>query len=153
VSLPPFQAFFDEHRHYVFRFLRATLGPDDADDAFQETFISALRAYPRLRADSNLRAWVLTIAHNKAIDEHRARSRRPVAATADDVAGPEKAPPEPALWAAVRRLPPRQRTAVVHRYVGDLPYREMAEVMGCSEEAARQNVHEGLKSLRKGCPR
>ncbi len=57
-------------------FSSASVGPPDADDAFQETFLSALRAYPRLRPDSNLRAWVLTIAHRKALDIHRARARR-----------------------------------------------------------------------------
>ena len=75
---PPFQAFLDEHREHVYRFLVACVGRQDADDCFQETFISAMRAYPRLRNGSNLRSWVLTIAHRKAMDNHRARSRRPV---------------------------------------------------------------------------
>ncbi|MBA3747778.1 MAG: RNA polymerase sigma factor, partial [Solirubrobacterales bacterium] len=77
-DLPPFQRFLDAHRDDVLRFLVAAVGRHDADDAFQETFLSALRAYDRLRPDSNLRAWVLTIAHRKALDAHRARRRRPV---------------------------------------------------------------------------
>ena len=76
--LPPFQRFLDAHRDDVLRFLVAAVGRHDADDAFQETFLSALRAYPRLAPDSNLRGWVLTIAHRKAIDVHRARGRNPV---------------------------------------------------------------------------
>jgi RNA polymerase sigma factor (sigma-70 family) len=151
VSLPPFQAFLDAHRDDVYRFLVAAAGPDQADDCFQETFVAALRAYPRLRAESNLRAWVLTIAHRKALDAHRARGRRavPVAAV------PERAASNPApagdaeLWDAVGELPPKQRAAVVHRFVNDLPYRQIGEVMGSSDEAARRNVHEGLKRLRE----
>jgi RNA polymerase sigma factor (sigma-70 family) len=151
VSLPPFQAFLDAHRDDVYRFLVAAAGPDQADDCFQETFVAALRAYPRLRPESNLRAWVLTIAHRKALDAHRARGRRavPVAAV------PERAASNPApagdaeLWDAVGELPPKQRAAVVHRFVNDLPYRQIGEVMGSSDEAARRNVHEGLKRLRE----
>src|SRR6478672_9632183 len=75
-DLPPFQRFLEEHRDAVWRFLAASVGPHEADDCFQETFIAALRAYPRLRADSNLRGWVRTIAHRKALDSHRARTRR-----------------------------------------------------------------------------
>ena len=152
VSLPPFQAFLDAHRDDVYGFLVAAAGPDQADDCFQETFVSALRAYPRLRRGSNLRAWILTIAHRKALDAHRSRARRPLPVA--DV--PERAAasnPSPAgdaeLWEAVRELPPKQRAAVVHRYVNDLPYRQIGEVMGCSDEAARRSVHEGLKRLRE----
>ena len=75
-TLPPFQRFLDTHRELVWRFLVSSLGRADAEDCFQETFIAALRAYPRVRRDSNLRAWVLTIAHHKALDAHRARARR-----------------------------------------------------------------------------
>src|SRR3954468_1599675 len=85
MSLPPFQLALDEHRDSLARFLAATVGPQDADDCLQETLIAALRAYPRLRAGSNVRAWLFTIARNKALDEHRARVRRPV-----PVAGAER---------------------------------------------------------------
>jgi RNA polymerase sigma factor (sigma-70 family) len=149
VSVPPFQAFLDEHRDDVYRFLVATVGRQDADDCLQETFLSALRAYPRLRRNSNLRAWVLTIAHRKALDSHRADRRRPV---------PVEHMPEPAtdaprerngdLWSEVRKLPAKQRAAIALRFVGDLPHDEIGRVLGCSEEAARRNVHEGLKKLR-----
>ena len=146
---PPFQAFLDEHREHVYRFLVACVGRQDADDCFQETFISAMRAYPRLRNGSNLRSWVLTIAHRKAMDNHRARSRRPV--PMDDL--PEQASIDGAahdeeLWAEVRKLPAKQRAAVVLRFASDLPHDQIGRIIGCSDEAARRNVHEGLNKLR-----
>jgi RNA polymerase sigma factor (sigma-70 family) len=151
--LPPFQRFLDGHRDLVWRFLRSAVGPIEAEDCFQETFIAALRAYPRLRADSNLRAWVLTIAHRKALDAHRGRSRRAVPiADPDLVDGRMRDAPaarDEALWEAVQELPARQRSAVVLRYVGDLPHREIAAAIGCSEEAARRSLHDGLTTLRK----
>ncbi len=152
-GLPPFQRFLDAHRESVWRFLVSSVGPVEAEDCFQETFIAALRAYPRLRADSNLRAWVLTIAHRKSLDAHRARGRR--ALPVEDVAavdGREAASPQArdeALWSAVEGLPPRQRSAVVLRYVADLPHRDIAAAIGCSEEAARRSLHEGLTKLRE----
>jgi RNA polymerase sigma factor (sigma-70 family) len=153
---PPFQRFLDAHRDAVWRFLVGAVGPVEAEDCFQETFIAALRAYPRLRAGSNLRAWVLTIAHNKALDAHRGRARRPLPVaepephgSAED--GSAQAYDE-ALWEAVRGLPERQRSAVVLRYVGDLPHRDIAAAIGCSEEAARRSLHEGLVKLREAVP-
>ncbi len=151
VRLPPFQALLDEHRDDVYRFLVASLGREEADDCFQETFISALRAYPRLRDASNLRSWLFTIAHRKAIDAHRARARRavPVEEVPEQaVSGGLGRDGEPELWGAVRGLPDKQRAAVLHRYVNDLAYADIGQVMGCSEDAARRSVHEGLKKLR-----
>ena len=149
---PPFQVFLDENRDAVWRFLVSSVGPVDADDCFQETFISALRAYPRLRAGSNTRAWVLTIAHRKAVDCHRGRARRalPVAEleALETSSGEGSGPVDTELWGAVRELPPRQRSAVVLRFLGDLPHREIAAAIGCSEEAARRSLHEGLQRLR-----
>jgi RNA polymerase sigma factor (sigma-70 family) len=137
----------------VWRFLVSSVGPTEAEDCFQETFIAALRAYPRLRANSNLRAWVLTIAHRKSLDAHRARARRAVpiedVAAVDGRGTHSPNPPEETLWEAVGELPARQRSAVVLRYVADLPHREIAAAIGCSEEAARRSLHEGLLKLRK----
>ncbi len=149
--LPPFQRFVDDHRADVLRFLVASVGRHDADDAFQETFISALRAYPRLRPESNLRAWVLTIAHRKALDVYRARRRRPVPVPElDDHAAPAAdAAAEGDGWERVRALPPRQRAVLTLRYVGDLTHGEIATALRCSEEAARRAAADGLKSLRK----
>lgn len=149
---PPFQALLDAHRGDVYRFLVASVGPSDADDAFQETWVAALRAYPKLRHADNLRAWVLRIAQRKAIDSHRARARR--ALPSDSLPEEEAAPAQPKdgrpeLWAAVRRLPEKQRTAVFCRSVLGMPYAELAELLESSEDAARRNVHEGLKTLRE----
>jgi RNA polymerase sigma factor (sigma-70 family) len=151
VSPPPFQRLLDEHADDVLRFLVASLGRHDADDAFQETFLSALRAWPRLRSAANLRAWVLTIAHRKAIDVHRARARRPVpVASVEEHAGAAEAPAEEdGGWELVRGLPPRQRAVLTLRYAVDLPHRDIASVLGVSEEASRRAAADGLKALRK----
>ena len=148
--LPPFQSLLDAHAVDLHRFLVASAGPHDGDDLFQETVISALRSYPALRDAVNLRGWLFTIAHRKVIDRGRRRVR---------LALPTAEPPTPVhvdrdglvdaeLWAAVRRLPPKQRSAVVQRYLLDRPYAEIAEVIGASEAAARQNVRAGLQRLR-----
>jgi RNA polymerase sigma factor (sigma-70 family) len=150
-ALPPFQTVLDDHSAAVMGILRGAVGRDGAEDCFQETFLAALRAYPQLEDGRNLRGWLLTIAHRKAIDHHRASGRAPV---------PVAEPPEPAvadgmpepdeeLWAAVAALPPKQRAAVALRYGSDLPHSEIAQALGCSPEAARRSLHEGLKRLRK----
>jgi len=150
VSLPPFQLLLDAHGRDVHRFLIATVGHSDADDCYQETWLAALRAYPRLRHAENLRSWIFTVAHRKAIDHVRARKRRPIPRPE----APERPSVQPAndgrpeLWAHVRELPPKQRTAVALRFIVDAGYAEIAEMMETSEEAARRNVHEGLKRLR-----
>lgn len=154
VRLPPFQALVDAHAVELHRFLAGFLGPDDAEDCLQETLISALRAYPRLDHADNLRAWLYTIARRKATDVARSRARRPSGPMDGLAPGGEPSVhpaelPDDALWASVRQLPEKQRAAVVHRFVLDLDYRAVAERMGTSEEAARQNVSAGLRRLRK----
>lgn len=152
MPLPAFQRVLDDHRDELHRFLVASAGRGDADDCFQEMVLSALRAYPRLGPDANVRAWLFTIAHRKAIDAHRGRARRAVPA-ADPAAGQAAAPdPEPAdgsLWALVRALPPKQRGAVALRFVADFDHAQVGAALGCSEAAARRNLHEGLAKLRK----
>jgi RNA polymerase sigma factor (sigma-70 family) len=152
VHLPPFQSLIDDHATDLHRFLVASVGPTDAEDCLQETFISALRAYPRLRHADHLRAWLYTIAQRKATDLIRRRARHRTGNLDDaDPAQLASAPPgEPddGLWRSVRMLPPKQRAAVVHRFVFDLAYAQIAERMGVSEEAARQNVSAGLRRLR-----
>lgn len=148
MDLPPFQRLLDAHGADLHRFCVAQAGPDHGPDCFQETVIAALRAYPGLRDGSRLRGWLFTIAHRKVIDHHRATARRPVPV--------EHLPPVPTgsieadgdLWAAVARLPEKQRGAIALRYLGDLPYAEIAVALECSEAAARQNVRAGLSSLR-----
>jgi RNA polymerase sigma factor (sigma-70 family) len=156
MSIPPFQSFLEQHRTLVYRFLLATVGPGEADDCFQETFLAALGAYPSLHDGENLSGWILTIATRKAIDAGRKRARGPL-----PVADPSEVLNPPAraeadafdgthpLWEAVRALPARQRAAVVHRHVLDRSYSDIARAMECSEEAARANVYQGLKKLRE----
>jgi RNA polymerase sigma factor (sigma-70 family) len=159
VHLPPFEKLIEAHATDLHRFLVASVGSGEAEDCLQETFMSALRAYPRLRHAENLRAWLFTIAHRKATDTARRRHRHPArpldgAEPADEAAtaaGSVPAPglPDDGLWLSVRSLPPKQRAAVVHRFVFDLPYTEIAARMGTSEDAARQSVHAGLARLRR----
>jgi DNA-directed RNA polymerase specialized sigma24 family protein len=164
VELPPFQVLLDDHAADVHRFLVASVGATDADDCYQETWIAALRAYPRLVSAENLRGWLFTIAHRKALDHLRARRRQPIPVGddlpepghpgRDGAAGPAGDPalgtgPDPELWQAVAALPPKQRTAVALRFIVDADYRQVAAMMGTSEDAARRNVHEALKRLRR----
>ncbi|HEU4598271.1 MAG TPA: sigma-70 family RNA polymerase sigma factor [Solirubrobacterales bacterium] len=149
--LPPFQTVLDEHSAAVMAILRGAVGRDGADDCFQETFLAALRAYPRLEDARNLRGWLLTIAHRKAIDHHRAKGRRPipVAEVAETAVEDPHLEPDDGLWAAVGALPPKQRAAVALRFGSDLPHDEIAAALGCSPAAARRSLHEGIKRLRK----
>lgn len=147
--MPPFQTLLDEHAADVMGVLHGAVGRSDADDCFQETFIAALRAYPKLNDAGNLRGWLLTIAHRKAIDHHRANGRRPLPVaepTETAVLDPE---PDDGIWEKVDALPPKQRAAVALRYGSDLPHAEIAAALGCSPEAARRSLHEGIKRLRK----
>jgi RNA polymerase sigma factor (sigma-70 family) len=153
---PPFQRFLDQHREPVLAFLRTMVGPLEADDCFQETFIAAFRGYERMDG-RHPRAWVMTIARTKAIDHHRSRARRPE--PRDDLADVEDTGAGPGagvigdldgeIWSAVRALSESQREAVALRYAADLSYREIALALNCSEEAARRRVADGLASLRK----
>jgi RNA polymerase sigma factor (sigma-70 family) len=149
VNPEPFQRFLDEHRDDVWRLLVASVGRDAADDCFQETFLAALRAWPETRPQ-NPRAWILTIAHRKAIDHVRARGRRavPFGDLPDVPAAPAPEPGDEEVWGRVRALPPKQRAAVLLRFAGDLSHREVASALGTSEDAARRSAHEGLKKLR-----
>lgn len=145
----PFETLLDQHGPTVMRFLIARLGPIDAEDAFQETMLSALRAYPDLRDEGAARAWLLRIAERAAHDARRAHRRRPI--PVEEV--PERAASTPedrsGVWGDVRRLPDKQRAALVLRFALDLPFREVADAMRASPEAARRNVHEGLQTLRE----
>ncbi len=148
---PPFEQVVEEHGPTVFRVCRAVLGAVDADDAWSEAFLAALKAYPDLPADANVQAWLVTIAHRKAIDVTRARTRAPipVAEVPDVPAAPQDAGRwDDPLWAAVRALPQRQRAAVAHHYVAGLPYREVAAITGGSTDAARRAAADGVKALR-----
>ena len=143
------------HGPTVLRVCRAVLGPTAADDAWSETFLAALRAYPKLRPGSNLEAWLVTIAHRKAIDHLRAESRRAV--PVGDLPEQPSTSPLPGgwesdLWAALKELPPKQRAAVAYHYLAGLPYADVADVLGGSPEAARRAGADGIAALRRTYP-
>lgn len=148
MSLPPFQLLLDAHGADLHRFCLAQAGPHHGPDCFQEAVLAALRAYPDLRDGTNLRGWLFTIAHRKVIDHHRATTRRPTPVGDVPDTGTEARTGDGDLWAAVAQLPDKQRGAIALRYLGDLPYAEIAVALECSEAAARQNVRAGLASLR-----
>ncbi len=156
MSLPPFEQVVATYGSAVLRVCRARAGAHEAEDAWSETFLAALRAYPRLRPDSDLRAWLLTIAHRKSIDSARASGRaHPGGTAAPEACQADNGPPgpEPELWEAVRRLPPRQRDAVAYHYLADLPYAQVAALVGTTEAAARRAAADGIASLRSGLGR
>lgn len=159
----PFDRVVVRHGMTVLRVCRAVLGPtDDADDAWSETFLSAMQAWDGLRPDSNVEGWLVTIAHRKAIDIVRRRRRHAVpVATVDDRGAPRRpdgsviATPDPGdvpddgLWAALAALPDKQRAAVALHHVGGLPHAEVATALGGSAAAARKASSDGIKALRR----
>ena len=152
MSAEPFEAVVEEHGPVVMRVCRALLGPTDADDAWSETFIAALRAYPRLRPDSNVRAWLVTIAHRKAIDHLRAMARAPVPVdelpeleVVDDLIVEH----DEDLWARLQALPFKQRSAIAYHHLAGLPYAEVGVLLDSSETAARRAAADGIANLRK----
>jgi RNA polymerase sigma factor (sigma-70 family) len=151
VSLPPFDRVVTEHGRTVLRVCLALLPLQDAEDAAADTLLAALEAYPRLRPDSDVKAWLVTIAHRKAIDVLRRRARHavPLAQLPERAAGAEPSLPDEPLWEAVRRLPAKQRHAVAYHYVADLPYAQVAALMGSNEAAARRSAADGVKALRR----
>jgi RNA polymerase sigma factor (sigma-70 family) len=149
----PFEQVVARYGPMVLRVCRVVLGPDEAEDAWSETFLAALKAYPRLPGDANVEAWLVTIAHRKAIDAVRSAARRPLAADPlpDRPArggGPEDRDLDLDLWAAVAALPQRQRTAVAYHYLAGLPYAQVAEITGGSADAARRAAADGIAALR-----
>lgn len=150
MTQPPFEQVLEQHGSDVWRFAVSQVGRARADDVFQETMLAALAAYTSLRDPSAVRPWLLRIAARKAVDEFRASDRAPVP-MAEPRGGTvaEREPRDQELWARVRALPDKQRQAVALRFVLDLDYTTIGLTMEISPEAARRNVHEGLKSLRK----
>ena len=145
-----FEQIVAEHGPTVLRVCRAVLGPVDADDAWSETFLSALKAYPDLDPGANVEAWLVTIAHRKSIDVRRAESRR--ATPAGEV--PEKPTTssedgwDDDLWVALKALPAKQRQTVAYHYLAGFPHREVAAIVGGTEAAARRAAADGIARLR-----
>ena len=155
----PFEAVVEAHGPTVLRVCRAVVGAVDADDAWSETFLSAMKAYPSLPPDANVEAWLVTIAHRKAIDIGRARARRAPTVAAGDIAdlgaavgvvdGPERAGTDPDLVAGLATLPDKQRRSVAYHYLAGLPYAEVAAIIGGTADAARRSAADGIAALRR----
>jgi RNA polymerase sigma factor (sigma-70 family) len=152
MRLPPFETVVSQHGSTVLRVCRAVVGPDAADDAWSETFLAAMRAYPELPPGSNLEAWLVTIAHHKALDQARAANRRAVPT--------DRVPERPSrlgrpggwetdLWADLQQLPHKQRQTVAYHYLAGLPYADIAEIVGGTPEAARRAAADGIATLRR----
>ena len=146
VRVPPFERLYAEHRDEIFRYLRRLAGAERAEDVFQETFLRALRAYPRLESGRHLRAWLFTIATHVALDEKR---RRVPEDELPELAVTTSRPAYAELEHLTDGLPPTERAAVVLRYGYDLPYADIAVALGSSEEAARQAASSGVRRLRR----
>ncbi|SDJ45742.1 RNA polymerase sigma factor [Nonomuraea jiangxiensis] len=151
----PFEQIVTDYGPMVLRVCRAVLGPQDAEDAWSETFLSALKAYPDLPPEANVEAWLVTIAHRKAIDVTRAAARRPTPVAEPPERPAERGRPEDwdgDLWRALKALPTRQRQAVAYHYLAGLPYQEIAAICGGSVDAARRAAADGMKNLRSTYP-
>lgn len=144
----PFEAVVTRHGPVVLRVCRAVLGAWDADDAWSETFVAALRAYPDLPADANVEAWLVTIAHRKAIDVTRRAARTVPVPNPPDTGREPPGLPDPDLTAALAALPDKQRYAVAYHHLAGLPYREVAEILGGTAAAARRAAADGIAALR-----
>jgi RNA polymerase sigma factor (sigma-70 family) len=147
----PFEAIVEIHGSTVLRVCRAVVGAAEADDAWSETFLSAMRAYPSLPDDANVEAWLVTIAHRRAIDVGRARSRRamPTDRVVDRADRPHGIEPDLDLATALEALPDKQRRSVAYHYLGGLPYAEVASILGGTEGAARRAAADGIATLRR----
>lgn len=157
MTVPPFELVVTHHGPTVMRVCRALLRPADAEDAWAETFIAAMRAYPTLRPDSNVRGWLVTIAHRKALDQIRSSSRSAnpsgeIERLADRAAAAGEdpmSPPDTDLWDAVQSLTPHQQAAVVYHHVAGVPFAEIGRLLGISAAAARRSSADGVANLRR----
>lgn len=146
----PFEAVVEGHGPTVLRVCRAIVGPIDADDAWSETFLAAMKAYPELPADANIEAWLVTVAHRKAIDITRARSRHAIPTdTVPETPAAARHDRDDDLADALERLPTKQRQAVAYHYLAGLPYADVAAILGGSTDAARRAAADGIAALRR----
>ncbi|MFD0883213.1 RNA polymerase sigma factor [Streptosporangium algeriense] len=151
----PFEKVVVRYGVTVLRVCRALLGVHDADDAWSETFLSAMRAYPGLPETANVEAWLVTIARRKAIDVHRAAKRNAPAVEALPETPTDLGIPggdDTDLWDAVARLPDKQRLAITYRYLAGMSHAEIAAILGGTADAARRAAADGLNTLRKNYP-
>lgn len=150
IAKQPFEAVVDDHGPTVLRVCRAVVGPIDADDAWSETFLAAMKAYPDLPADANIEAWLVTVAHRKAVDIIRARSRHAIPTdTVPETPTAALHDRDDDLADALQRLPTKQKQAVAYHYLAGLPYADIAAILGGSTDAARRAAADGMAALRR----
>jgi len=153
VTALTFETLLDRHQREIMAYIVRSLGEHDlAQDIFQETFLRAFRAYKRLPAEANHRAWLYKIASNACHDARRQRARSPLPLN-ESIAAPGHSDGTAHVLAGdvaafVRSLPSRQRQTLVLRKFQGMDYDEIAAVLGCSAEAARANVYQGLRKVR-----
>ena len=156
MTKPSFETVVTDHGATVLRVCLAVLGPTDADDAWSETFLSALTAYPTLPDDANVEAWLVTIAHRKAIDVIRGSARRalPTDRVPETAAAPsaDHGLDQIDLISAIGRLPTKQKQAVAYHFLAGLPHREVAGILGGTAAAARRASADGIATLRRHYP-
>jgi RNA polymerase sigma-70 factor (ECF subfamily) len=152
---PPFDEALHRHEREIMRFIvRATGDPEDALDVFQETWLRAYRAYGHLSSADGLRPWLFRIASNLCLNRRRDRARRARVVADVDVQNGHVTTVLPLheqtldLKTMLRRLPDKQRQALMMRKFGGLSYCEIATALGCSEEAARADVYLAMKKLK-----
>jgi RNA polymerase sigma factor (sigma-70 family) len=145
-AIPPFERFYDERKDEIFGYLARLLGREAAEDAFQETFLRALRAYAKLEHGRHLRAWAFTIATRVAVDVRRKAT--PIAEP-EDIPVHDERPAYAELEHLAGELPPTERAAVVLRYGYDLSYDDIGAALGSSAEAARAAASSGVRRLRR----
>lgn len=149
----PFERAVEQHGATVLRVCRAVLGPgSDADDAWSETFLAALEVWTELAGDTNVEAWLVRVAHRKAIDITRRRSRQAVPTESLPDLPVTVEPAETEVWQAVAELPERQRLAVAYHYFGGLPHVATAKLLDSTPAAVRRAAADGLNNLRKNYP-
>jgi len=152
IAKPPFETVVAAHGATVLRVCRAVLGAADADDAWSETFLSAMKAYEDLPADADVRAWLVTIAHRKAIDVTRAAARRPIPVAETPETAAVACDLDLDLTDALAGLPPKQQQSVTYHFLAGLPYADVAAIVGGSADAARRAASDGIASLRRTYP-
>lgn len=152
MTLPPFEHVVREHGARVLTICRSRVDPADVDDAWSETFLAALSAWPDLPEDLDVEAWLVTVARRKCVDVHRARVRRradPVAEVPETTTEDESPTDDEGVWRHVASLPAKQRQVITYRYLGGLSYARIADLVGGTETAARRAASDGLRALRQ----
>jgi RNA polymerase sigma factor (sigma-70 family) len=147
-----FAAIYERHHQALYRYCRSILGnPEDANDALQNTMVSALRALPGEKREIALRPWLFRVAHNEAISVLRRRSPDASIEEADDVAAvaTDATVRERlrSLFEDLHELPERQRAALVMRELNGLSFADIGAALDASEAAAKQIVYEARTAL------